>query len=95
MKRVIALVSTVVIAMSALVGCGSAKYKDGTYKVLNGTSMATPHVAGLAALFKEKNPGATLSDFRNILQTTSTDLGDSVFDIEYGYGLPDAVSLLQ
>lgn len=70
-------------------------YKDGTYKVLNGTSMATPHVAGLAALFKEKNPGATLSDFRNLLQTTSTDLGDSGFDIEYGHGLPDAVLLLQ
>lgn len=70
-------------------------YKGGTYKTLNGTSMATPHIAGLAALYKDKYPGADLNSFRNILKLISTDLGPIGFDPGYGYGLPNAVSLLQ
>jgi len=52
-------------------------------------------VAGLAALFMQKDPNADLDDFRSALYATSTDLGDPGWDTWYGQGLVDAVNLLQ
>jgi subtilisin family serine protease len=43
----------------------------GSY-AMNGTSMATPHVAGLAALIKAHNPSFTASDLRSAILTTGT-----------------------
>ena len=70
-------------------------YRGGGYRELQGTSMATPHVAGLAALFRAKYPGASLNQFRLALQQSSVDLGVAGFDPLYGYGLVDAQGLLQ
>lgn len=42
-------------------------YKNGAYATLSGTSMASPHVAGAAALFKSSNPNATPDDIKNSL----------------------------
>ncbi|MDP3093612.1 MAG: S8 family serine peptidase [bacterium] len=53
------------------------KYSDGSdeqYGYLNGTSMAAPHVAGLAALIGGYNPGLTSSQVKNTILTT----GDSL-----------------
>jgi len=39
---------------------------------ISGTSMASPHVAGGAALYLENNPGASTSDVANALTSTAT-----------------------
>ncbi|WP_433395309.1 S8 family peptidase [Streptomyces sp. CA-146814] len=49
----------------------SAKLGGGTTS-LNGTSMASPHVAGVAALYKEENPSATPAAVANWLTDTAT-----------------------
>lgn len=41
------------------------------YAVLSGTSMAAPHVAGLAALMLEINPGLQSKDARTLFQNTA------------------------
>ncbi|MDT9687129.1 S8 family serine peptidase [Streptomyces sp. P9(2023)] len=46
----------------------------GKYASLSGTSMASPHVAGVAALIASANPGDTPADIRTKLGTQATDL---------------------
>jgi subtilisin len=60
----------------------------GGYDSYNGTSMAAPHVAGVAALVWENQNGITNIQVRNILNETATKLGDS---FSYGNGLVDAL----
>lgn len=42
----------------------------GGFETWNGTSMATPHVAGAWALFRQANPGATVSEIEAILKSS-------------------------
>lgn len=72
----------------------NSTYKNNGYRVLNGTSMASPHVAAVAALFKQKYPEATVTDFRFAIQEKSIDLGNNGYDEYYGNGLIDAVEIL-
>lgn len=60
------------------------------YAFLDGTSMATPHVSGVAALVWANNPTATNQDIRNALAVTAQDLGAAGRDNAYGYGLVQA-----
>lgn len=57
-----------------------------SYGPLAGTSMATPHVAGFAALILSMNPGLTPDSVRQIMMNTSDDLGPAGFDNQFGYG---------
>ncbi|WP_077737098.1 S8 family peptidase [Bacillus sonorensis] len=59
-------------------------YPSNTYATLNGTSMASPHVAGAAALILSKYPTLSASQVRNRLSSTATYLGSSFY---YGNGL--------
>jgi subtilisin family serine protease len=61
-----------------------------------GTSMASPVVAGIAALYLEKCPFATYSDFLNDLQTTaySDNFTGTTPNNAYGYGKAHALDLI-
>lgn len=53
---------------------------------LSGTSMASPFVAGVAALVLEQFPGLTPEEVRLRLTDTAKDLGPLGFDPDFGYG---------
>lgn len=50
------------------------------YRSLRGTSMATPHVAGSAALLKQLHPSWTPLEIKTALMNTAKDLGLGVYD---------------
>ncbi|MGH9509402.1 MAG: S8 family serine peptidase, partial [Terriglobales bacterium] len=60
------------------------------YESWDGTSMATPHVAGVAALVWSHYPTCTNVEIRQALRTTAQDLGPAGKDNAYGYGLVQA-----
>lgn len=66
----------------------------GGFEAWSGTSMATPHVAGVAALVWNREPGATASDIRAALTSTAEDLGSTGRDNAFGYGLVNAQAAL-
>ncbi len=63
--------------------------EDGGYATYNGTSMASPHTAGCAALILAEAPGTSVEAVENILTSTTADLGASGPDYTYGYGRID------
>ncbi len=65
------------------------------YKMLSGTSMATPHVSGAVALIWSLSPGATADRIREAIVSSADDLGTPGFDLTYGYGLVDALEAAQ
>lgn len=59
------------------------------YASFDGTSMATPHVAGVAALVKAANKSLTPLEVRSLLKTTANPLGPV---LEYGSGVVNAAA---
>ncbi len=68
-------------------------YKN--YDFLNGTSQASPYVAGLAALVWALQPGLTPDEVQTTIQDTAVDLGDPGWDQFYGHGRIDVQAALQ
>lgn len=60
------------------------------YDYYNGTSMASPHVAGVAALAWSNNTKCSVSEVREALQETALDLGAAGRDTQFGFGLVQA-----
>ncbi len=64
------------------------------YDEMHGTSQASPHVAGLAALIKSYAYYLTNDEIRTVLTSTADDLGDAGFDELFGYGRINAYAAL-
>ncbi|GAA2482527.1 S8 family peptidase [Winogradskya humida] len=64
------------------------------YATDSGTSMATPHVAAVAALIKAYRPAATPDQIEQTLEDTAVDLGVAGKDTSYGWGRVDAAAAL-
>lgn len=65
-------------------------YSRNRYAYASGTSMATPMVAGTAALVMDANPGISSAEVRLQLNNTAEDLGDPGWDQVFGNGFVDA-----
>ena len=52
--------------------CIESTYMGSSYDTLSGTSMASPHVAGAAALYESTHPGSTPAQTKAALQSAGT-----------------------
>jgi serine protease len=81
-------------------GVLSTIYDDSTspfqpaYVISQGTSMACPHAAGVAALLRAVDPDLTPAEIEGILFSTAQDLGAPGRDDAFGHGLLDAFEAL-
>ena len=91
------------ISLSQTDGEGIAAAKPSTASAFNvamawnydsGTSMATPHVTGLAALILGKDPKLTPDEVETIIERHTTDLGVPNYDTTFGWGLIDSSAAL-
>ncbi len=62
------------------------------YTRADGTSMATPHVSGLAALILSKHPEYSNEDVRQAIRVSADQVGQPGFDMNFGYGRIDAAA---
>jgi len=67
---------------------------DWGYWFYHGTSMAAPHVSGVAALLIANGVATTPDDVREVLQSTAKDKGATGWDPEYGWGIVDAFAAM-
>jgi subtilisin family serine protease len=65
-------------------------YYDGGYVYMSGTSMASPVVTGVAAMMFSVYPDLTAAEAKSILCSTATDLNETGYDADSGYGLVNA-----
>jgi len=68
--------------------------KTPNYAFYTGTSMAAPHVTGVAALLLASNPALTNTQVRQRLQSTAVDIGAPGRDDRYGYGIVNAFNAI-
>lgn len=67
---------------------------DFAYWFFQGTSMATPHIAGVAALLLAKDSNLTPTQVRTAIESSADDLGTTGRDNTFGWGLVNAKAAL-
>ena len=68
---------------------------NNSYAYMSGTSMATPFVAGVAAILAGITGGNTPDEIDQVLKDTALDLGTAGRDNNYGYGLVQLDAAIQ
>jgi len=68
---------------------------DESYGEMDGTSMATPHVAGAIILLRQAYPEATVEQLKMALYFSAVDLGAEGEDNTYGMGRIDVMAAYQ
>lgn len=68
---------------------------EGGYRVMDGTSMASPHVAGTLALMYSADPTLGLDEAEAILASTAKDVGVAGPDQDLGHGRIDALAAVR
>lgn len=68
----------------------NSTWNNNGYRSISGTSMATPHVSGVAALVWGQFPQCSAERIRQVLNTTAKDKGQAGRDTSYGYGIVQA-----
>jgi hypothetical protein len=72
-----------------------SSYLGGSYAELSGTSMASPHVAGAAALVLSENPDLSPTEVADLLDRTAVHPdGPDAEDTRYGTGIVDVLAAL-
>ena len=75
---------------AVLVAKSTFEDREYPWVAISGTSMATPCMAGIVALWLQANPSLSPDDVKRIIRETSHPLGDGIPNNTYGYGLADA-----
>jgi subtilisin len=70
-------------------------YTGNSYATMSGTSMATPHVTGAAALYKSLHSGATPADVKNALLSSGSTLSTICDGKGHGYFTSDKDSIAE
>lgn len=77
-----------------LIYCLSPSSND-KYLKSKGTSFAAPLISGVAAIFRGIDRDITHEEFKEIIMAASMDLGETGYDVYYGYGLADIEKYLK
>jgi serine protease len=80
------------VSVLSTVNSGTQSPSSHTYAYYQGTSMAAPHVSGVAALLKVQNPSRTHYDIEYLIKRSAYDLGSKCTSC--GTGLLDAYATL-
>ncbi len=72
-----------------------SSFPGGTYAPQTGTSMAAPHVSGLVAMLRQKNPNATVDEIKTAILVSAVDGDHTLPDNTYGWGLIDCMAALE
>ncbi|MDV2884123.1 S8 family peptidase [Alkalihalophilus pseudofirmus] len=70
-------------------------FPNNQYTVMSGTSMASPHVAGLAGLIRAMRPDLNVEQVYDVIRNTARDLGTEGHDAYYGHGEIDVANALE